>query len=73
MHLHREPTTVAPDVTVDEAIKGLRQQATQKETIYYLYVTNEDRKLLGFVSLRHLILAPMTSLVGVGTAGRRAQ
>jgi len=55
--------TLLPDITVEEAINRLRQQATQKETIYYIYVTNEDRKLLGFVSLRHLILAKLTSYV----------
>src|SRR5436190_10108175 len=55
--------TLLPDITVEEAINRLRQQATQKETIYYIYVTNEDRKLLGFVSLRHLILSKLTSLV----------
>ncbi len=55
--------TLLPDITVEEAINRLRQQATQKETIYYIYVTNEDRKLLGFVSLRHLILAKLNALV----------
>jgi magnesium transporter len=55
--------TLLPDITVEEAINRLRQQATQKETIYYVYVTNEDRKLLGFVSLRHLILARLSALV----------
>jgi magnesium transporter len=55
--------TLLPDITVEEAINRLRQQATQKETIYYVYVTNEDRKLLGFVSLRHLILSKLNALV----------
>lgn len=55
--------TLLPDLTVEEAINRLRQQATQKETIYYIYVTNEDRKLLGFVSLRHLILAKLSAVV----------
>jgi magnesium transporter len=42
-----------------EAIERLRQQAPDRETIYYVYVTDEQtHRLLGVVSLRDLILAP---------------
>jgi len=54
---------VSPDITVGDAINRLRQQATQKETIYYVYVVDDHRQLLGFVSLRHLILAKLSSPV----------
>lgn len=54
---------VSPGITVAEAINRLRQQATQKETIYYVYVVEDNRQLLGFVSLRHLILAKLTATV----------
>jgi magnesium transporter len=48
-----------PDnVTVEEAIDRLRLQAPDRETIYYVYVVDEQRRLLGVVSLRELILAP---------------
>ena len=40
-----------------QAIEDLRKQASDKETIYYIYVLDENRRMLGFVSLRHLILA----------------
>src|SRR5262245_49914291 len=47
------------DITASEAIDRLRQQAPDRETIYYIYVLEETtRKLLGIVSLRDLILAP---------------
>lgn len=52
-----------PNVTVQEAINRLRQQALQKETIYYVYVVDEGRHLIGFVSLRDLILAKPTALI----------
>ena len=39
------------DATVGEAIERSRQQAPTKETIYYIYVLDENRHLLGFVSL----------------------
>jgi magnesium transporter len=46
------------NITVAEAIERLRLQAPDKETIYYVYVLNAERKLLGIISLRDLILAP---------------
>jgi magnesium transporter len=51
------------DVTVTEALKLLRQQAPATETIYYVYVLDRDRRLIGFVSLRDLILASPAALV----------
>lgn len=52
-----------PDVTVAEALTRLRQQALSSETIYYTYVLDADRKLIGFVSLHDLILAKPTASV----------
>jgi magnesium transporter len=46
------------NITVAEALDRLRLQAPDKETIYYIYVLDDQRKLLGVVSLRDLILAP---------------
>ena len=53
-----------PGLTVGQAIEELRKQAYDEETIYYIYVLDENRRLLGFVSLRHLILAKSTAKVG---------
>src|SRR5262245_4491205 len=52
---------VPATITVAEALERLRLQAPDKETIYYVYVLDEQRKLLGMVSLRDLILAPRQS------------
>jgi len=50
-------------ITVKEALEKLRKQAPDRETIYYVYVIDDGRHLLGFVSLRDLILAnPETTL-----------
>jgi len=46
-----------PEVTISQAIEQLRLQAPDKETIYYVYVVDENRRLIGFVSLKDLILA----------------
>jgi magnesium transporter len=51
------------NITVPEAIERLRHQAPDRETIYYVYVLDDQRKLLGVVSLRDLILAPRQALV----------
>jgi flagellar motility protein MotE (MotC chaperone)/sporulation protein YlmC with PRC-barrel domain len=47
----------APTLTVAEAIRRIREEAREAETIYYLYVTNPQERLLGVLSLRELILA----------------
>jgi magnesium transporter len=49
--------TLPPSITARDAIDQLRVAAPDKETIYYAYVVDETRKLLGFVSLKDLILA----------------
>lgn len=50
--------TLRPGLTVREAIEALRREAPDKETIYQAYVIDGQRRLLGTVSLRDLILAP---------------
>ncbi len=59
-----EYVTLTPDLTVTEALAKLRRQWPGKETIYYAYVIGDDRRLLGFVSLRKLILAKPSAYVG---------
>ena len=46
-----------PGIGISEAIEQLRLQAPGKETIYYIYVVDEERKLVGFISLKDLIMA----------------
>ncbi len=51
------------ETTAGEALARLRLLAPDRETIYYVYVVNRDRRLVGVVSLRQLILAhPQTRL-----------
>ncbi len=52
-----EYATLKPYMTVNDAIRTLRQEAPDTETIYIAYVLDESRKLLGVVSLKELILA----------------
>jgi magnesium transporter len=55
--------TVLPDHTVSQAIEYLRVIAPDKETIYYAYVIDEHRRLLGFVSLKDLIVARRDAII----------
>jgi magnesium transporter len=49
--------TLSPDQTVQEALAKLRREAPDKETIYYSYVVDSKRRLIGFLSLKDLIIA----------------
>lgn len=58
-----EYATLNPDQTVAEAIEKLRLEAPNKETIYYAYVIDAQRRLIGFISLKDLIIAKPNELV----------
>jgi CBS domain-containing protein len=51
--------TYPPEISVKDAIEKFRKDAEDVETVYYLYITDPDEKLLGVVSLRELLLAPL--------------
>lgn len=53
-----------PKLTARQALAELRRQAPSKETIYYSYIVDRAGKLVGFLSLRDLILADEHQLVG---------
>jgi magnesium transporter len=54
------------EITVANALEQLRLQAPNKETIYYIYITDARRHLQGVISLRHLIMAkPKATLAEV--------
>ncbi len=64
-----EYATLSPGLTARQAIDKLRLEAPNKETIYYSYVIDSRRRLMGLVSLRELILARPT--VKIETIMRR--
>ena len=49
--------TVIEDMTVKQAIQKLREDSPSKKMIYYIYVVDKDMQMLGFVSLKDLIMA----------------
>ncbi|WP_412547118.1 magnesium transporter [Peribacillus simplex] len=50
--------------TARSAMQILKREAPQAETIYYVFVTDQDKKLLGVLSLRTLIIADEDALIG---------
>ena len=51
-------------LTVEDALKHIRRTAQDKETINVCYVTDQGRHLLGWVSIRTLILSEEDDLIG---------
>ncbi len=52
-----EYVSLRPHMTVEESILRIRRQGVDKETIYTCYVTAPDRRLLGMVTVKDLLLA----------------
>lgn len=50
--------SLSPDVTARAALEKIKLQAFDRKTIYYIYVIDQTRRLLGFVSLRQILTAP---------------
>lgn len=53
----KEFVRVAPEQTVAEVLAVLRRHHDDAEMIYYLYVIDEDDRLIGIVTLRRLIVS----------------
>jgi CBS domain-containing protein/sporulation protein YlmC with PRC-barrel domain len=49
--------TIRPGLTANKAIEYLRNSANEAESLYYIYVTDEQEHLLGVISLSDLVLA----------------
>lgn len=49
--------TVFETMTCAEAIAKVRSDAPSKKMIYYIYVVDDEQRLLGFVTLKDLIMA----------------
>jgi magnesium transporter len=58
--------TVRDDITVQAALAKLREDAPSSRMIYHLYVVNEEMKMIGFISLRSLVMsAPETTIASL--------
>ena len=55
--MNTEFITVLPNLTAEQAISTLREMAQEAETIFYVYVADNDQRLVGVFSLSDLVLA----------------
>ena len=51
------------NMTVREAFESIKKKGLKKETVYNCYVLTVDRKLLGFVDIKSILLADTDKLV----------
>ncbi len=58
-----EYVSLRPDMSAEDAIKRIRRTGVEKETIYTCYITDNNRKLLGYLTLKTLLLADDETLV----------
>ena len=59
-----EYCSVKKTLTVKEAMARLKKVGLQRETIYTIYVIDDNRKLEGIVSLRELVIADDDTVIG---------
>lgn len=58
-----EYVDLKPSMTVKEALHYIKTTGMNKETIYTCYVKDKYQKLLGFVSLRELVIADENAII----------
>ncbi|MBR5731621.1 MAG: magnesium transporter, partial [Firmicutes bacterium] len=58
-----EYVDLSPDMTVKDAFDHIRKTGIDKETVYTCYVTDK-KKLVGFVSVRDLLMNPYEAKIG---------
>lgn len=56
VNLHR-------DMTVEEALEHIKEVGLTSETVYTCYVTDHNRKLEGFVSLRQIVTSEQDTMI----------
>lgn len=55
--------SLRPKMTVSDAMKRIRRTIHDAETIYTCYVTDNNRKLLGYLSVKNLLLAQEEEII----------
>lgn len=56
--MNSEYLFIGPDLTVEDALRQVRLQAPEIETVYYLYTLDENERPQGVVSLREILIHP---------------
>lgn len=59
-----EYVSLRAHMTVNDAFTRIRRTGVDKETIYTCYVTDENKKLIGLLSVRDLLLSDTQAVIG---------
>ena len=59
-----EYVRISPEMTVGGALDHIRRVAVDKETVYTSYVTDRERRLIGVISARELMISPVSAVIG---------
>jgi len=62
--MNNEFLNIPPDLTVEDALREIRLLAPEIDTIYYIYIVDDEEKPLGVISLRDILINPPATLVG---------
>lgn len=62
--VRRQLVAVPPDWTVGQAIEEIRARSQDIERLYAVYVVDDDRRLIGYLKLRDLLMLPAAARVG---------
>ncbi|WP_339044663.1 magnesium transporter [Cardinium endosymbiont of Tipula unca] len=49
--------TILTSMTVEKAISKIREDSPSKKMLYYIYVVDDNMKLVGFISLKNLVMS----------------
>ncbi|NJN76814.1 MAG: magnesium transporter [Synechococcaceae cyanobacterium RL_1_2] len=59
-----EYISLREELTVAQTLNQIRNLANASEVVYYLYVTDNSRRLTGILSLRNLVIADPDTIIG---------
>jgi magnesium transporter len=55
--MNTDHISFAPTMTIDETLRELRRLKPENDSIYYLYVTDEQERIIATVSLRDIVVS----------------
>ncbi|GDX40084.1 membrane protein [Armatimonadota bacterium] len=58
-----EYVAIPDHITCEETIQNLRALAPRAEMIYYVYIVDDDNRLVGVLSLRDLVVSPPETII----------
>ena len=58
-----EYISLRPKMTVGEAIKRIKRTISDKVTVYICYVTDDNRKMLGYISVKNLLVSKLNEKI----------